>query len=120
MLNLVSFFGEILADITGKPLMACSAFIRLALKDAGKEVKGTIITHKELQEVFKGPLKERLAALQVGDVQEIIGLMLLERSSKTLQKRLLSTFLLGKMGLHMCIGDRRILIDLALFLLMRL
>ncbi|MFW9917652.1 MAG: hypothetical protein ACFFGZ_18775, partial [Candidatus Thorarchaeota archaeon] len=78
ILNLVSFFGEILASITGKPLMACSAFIRLALKDAGKDVKGAIITHKELQEVFKGPLKERLAALQLGDVQEIVAHMLLE------------------------------------------
>ena len=58
--------------------MACSAFIRLALKDAGKDLKLTGLTRRDLEEVFTGPLKKRLAALQLRDVEGIISQMLLE------------------------------------------
>ncbi|MFW9917654.1 MAG: hypothetical protein ACFFGZ_18785 [Candidatus Thorarchaeota archaeon] len=77
-MDFISFFGQILAGITEKPRMACSAFIRLALKDAGKDLKLTGLTRRDLEEVFTGPLKKRLAALQLGDVEGIINQMLLE------------------------------------------
>lgn len=69
-MNYISFFGEILAEELGINKIQGAGLIRLSVKEAGIEINS--LTFKQLQNIFKKELKNRLDRLGISSVGNVI------------------------------------------------
>lgn len=74
MSEIIHLFGDLLADFTGKPKMACRGFIRIAMKDDNREQKilANKLNYSDMLYVFEHSLKRRLQNIIPEKAEEIV------------------------------------------------
>ncbi len=70
-MEMTSFFGAKLAELTGQNLYGCIGLVRLAIKDAGRD-PDTQLNYEDFKRVFQDYLIKRLQVLNVSDPDGIV------------------------------------------------
>jgi hypothetical protein len=73
-MDVIKFFGNKLAELTGQYELGCISLIKLSIQDAGKDA--TRISFPEMQEVFQTHLFKRLERVKVKDPSQVTNKML--------------------------------------------
>lgn len=73
-MDMIAFFGNQLAELTGLYEIGCVALIKLAIQDASKNPSQ--ISYQEMRDVFQVQLLKRLERIRAKDPAQIAAQML--------------------------------------------
>jgi hypothetical protein len=80
-MNILTIFGNSLAELAKIEVVHAVGLLRLCIKDAGKDPNGPL-AYAEYKSVFENQLTKRLSALKVTDPAEVVRKLLVVLNDK--------------------------------------
>ena len=79
--NIITLFGNKIADLIEKPSIACKGLVRFSIIDFRKRsgiIYSNALTFNEFQEIIESVLKEKLIFAKIKNIEEVISELLVE------------------------------------------